>query len=106
MSEDKGLTVKKLEDFSQWYTQIVQKAELADIRYNIKGFVVFRPWSVRIMNLMFHLLENELEKKNHQPAWFPALIPESNFKKEADHVQGFLPEVFGLLKQVEIWKAG
>ncbi|MDQ1281143.1 MAG: prolyl-tRNA synthetase [Thermoproteota archaeon] len=94
MSDDKGLTVKKNEDFSQWYTQVVQKAELADIRYNVKGFVVFRPWAVLIMNKMFQLLEQELEKKGHQPALFPALIPESNFKKEAEHVEGFLPEVF------------
>ncbi len=94
MSDDKGLTVKKAENFSEWYTQIVLKAELADIRYNVKGFVVFRPWSVRIMNRMFQLLEQELERKGHQPILFPALIPESNFKIEAKHVQGFLPEVF------------
>lgn len=94
LMSDEGLTVKKSEDFSEWYTQIVQKAELADIRYNVKGFVVFRPWSVQIMNRMFQLLERELEQKNHQPVLFPALIPESNFKKEAEHVQGFLPEVF------------
>ena len=94
MSDDKGLTVKKSEDFSQWYTQIVQKAELADIRYNVKGFVVFRPWSVQIMNRMFRLIEQELERKGHQPVLFPAVISESSFKKEAEHVQGFLPEVF------------
>jgi len=91
---DQGLTVKKSEDFSEWYTQVVQKAELADIRYNVKGFVVFRPWSVQIMNKMFQLLERELDRKGHQPILFPALIPESNFKKEAEHVRGFLPEVF------------
>lgn len=94
MLDDKGLTVKKTDDFSQWYTQIVQKAELADIRYNVKGFIVFRPWAVQIMNRMFQLLERELERKGHQPALFPALIPESNFKREAEHVQGFMPEVF------------
>lgn len=94
MSGDKGLTVKKSEDFSKWYTQVVQEAELADIRYNVKGFVVFRPWAVMMMNRMFQLLERELELKGHLPVLFPALIPESNFKKEAEHVQGFLPEVF------------
>ena len=41
MSEQEGLTVKKKDNFSEWYTQIVQKAELADVRYNVKGFVVF-----------------------------------------------------------------
>lgn len=94
MSGDKGITVKKSDDFSQWYTQVVQEAEMADIRYNVKGFVVFRPWAVQLMNRMFQLLERELEGKGHQPALFPALIPESNFKKEAQHVKNFLPEVF------------
>lgn len=94
MSDKKGVTVKKSEDFSDWYSQIVNKAELADIRYNVKGFIVFRPWAVQIMNKMFQLLEKELETHGHLPVLFPALIPESNFVKEAEHVQGFLPEVF------------
>jgi len=94
MSDRLGLTIKKGEDFSEWYTQVVQKAELADIRYNVKGFVVFRPWAVQTMNRMFQLLEAELERKGHLPALFPALIPESNFQLESEHIKGFLPEVF------------
>ena len=47
-----GLTVKKEENFSEWFTQIIQKAELADIRYNVKGFLVFQPWSVLCMEKM------------------------------------------------------
>jgi len=93
MSEELGMTVKK-ENFSEWFSEICQKAELADLRYNVKGFVVFRPWATRIMNLMYRFLEQEMEKKGHVPAWFPALIPESNFKLEAEHVEGFAPEVF------------
>ncbi len=97
MKEDvkqEGLTIKKGENFSEWYTQVVQKAELADIRYNVKGFIVFRPWSVLSMEKMFDLLEHELQNKGHLPTIFPAVIPESNFKLEAEHVKGFLPEVF------------
>lgn len=86
--------MRKKEDFGEWYTQVVQRAELADIRYNVKGFIVFRPWAVRMMNRMFHLLEKELERRGHFPTLFPALIPESNFRIEAEHVEGFLPEVF------------
>jgi prolyl-tRNA synthetase len=97
MAEQEGMTIKK-ENFSEWYTEICNKAELADIRYNVKGFVVFRPWSVKTMNNMFKLLEEELESKGHMPALFPALIPESNFKKESEHVEGFLPEVFWVTK--------
>ncbi len=94
MSDRLGLTVGKGEDFSEWYTQVVQKAELADVRYNVKGFVVFRPWAVQTMNRMFQLLEVELERKGHLPVLFPALIPESNFRLESEHIKGFLPEVF------------
>lgn len=94
MAEEEGITVKRAENFSEWYTQVVEKAELSDIRYNVKGFVVFRPWSVMSMELMYDSLEAELRTKRHTPAWFPAVIPESNFKKEAEHVKGFSAEVF------------
>lgn len=84
----------KEEEFSQWFSEIVEKSELVDLRYNLKGFVVFRPWAVRIIEVMYDLFEEELQKKGHEPCWFPALIPESNLKKEAEHVEGFIPEVF------------
>ncbi len=90
----KGLSVKKNENFSEWYTEIVQKAELADLRYNVKGFLVFQPWSVLAMEKMYSYLENSLKRKGHNPHFFPTLIPEENFTKEAGHVKGFTPEVF------------
>jgi prolyl-tRNA synthetase len=86
--------ISKEKDFSNWYTDIIQKAELADLRYNIKGFVVFQPWAVLAMEKMYKYLEKVLQRKGHKPYWFPALIPESNFKKESSHVTGFTPEVF------------
>ncbi len=85
---------KKNENFSEWYSDIVQKAELADLRYNVKGFLVFQPWSVLVMEKMYGYLEKELRKKGHKPYFFPTVIPESNLKKESSHVQGFTPEVF------------
>lgn len=90
----KGLTVKKEENFSEWYSEIVQKAELADIRCNLKGFLVMQPWGVWTMEKMYGFMERNLQKKGHKPYWFPTVIPESNFKKEASHVKGFTPEVF------------
>ena len=86
-----GITVKKNENFSEWYTQVVQKCELADLRYNIKGFLVFQPWSVLSMEKMYQHLENALQKKGHKPYWFPTVIPKSNFEKETEHVKGFTP---------------
>lgn len=94
MVDSKGLTVKKAENFSEWFTEVVQKAELADMRFNVKGFLVFQPNSVLAMEKMYDFMESTLKKKGHKPYWFPTVIPESNFKKEASHVAGFTPEVF------------
>src|SRR3989338_8199751 len=90
----KGISVKKKDNFSEWYTQIVQKCELCDLRYNVKGFVVFQPWAVLSMEKIYAHLEKELQRKGHKPYWFPTVIPEKNFKIEGEHVKGFSPEVF------------
>ncbi len=89
-----GITARKDEDFSEWFSQIIQKAELADLRYNIKGFLVFQPWSVLSMEKMYDYMEKALKQKGHKPYWFPTVIPKSNFEKESVHVKGFTPEVF------------
>ena len=81
-------------DFSEWYNTVIKEANLCDIRYGIKGFVVFMPWAVMSMNRMYAMYEDALERRNHVPALFPALIPESYFTRESDHVKGFVPEVF------------
>ncbi len=89
-----GITAKKEENFSEWFTQIVQRCELADLRSNVKGFLIFQPWSVLAMEKMYKILEEILQKKGHKPYWFPTLIPEKNLKKESEHLGGFTPEVF------------
>ncbi|MFW9784895.1 MAG: proline--tRNA ligase [Candidatus Heimdallarchaeota archaeon] len=89
-----GITVKKEEDFSGWFTELINKAELADIRYNIKGFVVYREWTAITIRKMYKMTEDLLDKKGHLPLIMPSLIPESNFLLEAEHVKGFAPEVF------------
>lgn len=86
--------ISKTQNFSEWYTEIIKRAELADIRYNVKGFLVFQPWSVFVMEKMYAWLEEILQSKGHQPYWFPAVIPEKNFLLEKEHVEGFAPEVF------------
>jgi len=90
----KGIVHKKEEDFSEWYSEIVARAELADLRYNIKGFVCYMPWAVISIKRMYDLYEKALEKKGHLPLIMPSLIPESNFNLESDHVKGFTPQVF------------
>lgn len=81
-------------DFSEWYNTITKEAKLCDLRYGIKGFVVFMPWAVMTMNRMYSMYEKEVESNGHVPALFPALIPENYFTKESDHVAGFVPECF------------
>jgi prolyl-tRNA synthetase len=93
-----GLTVKKNENFSEWYSQILDKAEITDLRNDVKGFVVIRPWGAMIIENMYRLYEKEMQKTGHKPSFFPTVIPEKNFKKEESHVKGFSPEVFWLEK--------
>jgi prolyl-tRNA synthetase len=90
-----GLSVKK-EDFSEWFSQILEKAELIDLRLDMKGFMVFRPWAAITIENMFKLFEEELQKKGHKPTFMPLVIPEENLKKESSHIEGFTPEVFWL----------
>ncbi len=89
-----GITALKEEDFSTWYTELISKCELADIRYNIKGFVCYLPWATITIKKMYKKYEDLLEKNHHLPLIMPSLIPESNFHLEAEHVEGFAPEVF------------
>ena len=92
MSKKQGITVNK-SNFSEWFTQVVDKADLADIRYGVQGFVVHKTWSMRIIKQMISMMEAELEKDGHEPVLFPLLIPENYLKKESEHFE-FLPEVF------------
>ena len=95
---EEGLTIKKEENFSEWYSQILDKAEITDMRYNVKGFVVIRPWGAMTIENMYQLYEKALQKTNHKPTFFPIVIPEKNFEKESSHVKGFSPQVFWLEK--------
>ncbi len=99
-NKTQGLTAKKSENFSEWYTQVIEKAEITDIRLGIKGFITIRPWGTLMIEKLYDMFEKELQDKGHLPVIMPSVIPESNLKKEASHIQGFTPEVFWL-KTVE-----
>jgi len=90
----KGISVGKDKNFSEWYTEVVQKCELADLRGNTKGCLVFQPWSVMSMEKMYAIYEKVLQRKGHKPYWYPTLIPEGNLKKEEAHIAGFNPQVY------------
>lgn len=91
----KGITVKKEEDFSEWYTQVVspEGAGLADNRYDVKGCIVHLPWGFKIARQLYRYLEKEVEGEGHEPMMFPLFINKENLDKEEDH-SGFAPEVF------------
>ncbi len=86
----KGIT-KRSEDFSQWYIDIVLKAELADYS-PVKGCMVIRPNGYGIWENIQKNLDRMFKETGHVNAYFPLLIPESFLKKEAEHVEGFAPE--------------
>ncbi|WXG42778.1 MAG: proline--tRNA ligase [Promethearchaeati archaeon SRVP18_Atabeyarchaeia-1] len=92
------MKIKKEEDFSSWYDEVLQEGELVDIRYGVKGFIIYRPNIMRIINQVYRLYDVELEKTDHSPCQFPVVIPLSYFRKESAHVQGFEDEVFWVTK--------
>ncbi|MCR4335402.1 MAG: proline--tRNA ligase [archaeon] len=87
-----GITVKKDEDFSEWYNQVVQKAQLADYG-PVKGFMVIRPHGYALWEAIQNYFNKVMDKHKVSNAYFPLLIPESFFRKEAEHAQGFEPEL-------------
>jgi prolyl-tRNA synthetase len=84
--------VDKSQDFSGWYGDVVIKAQLADYA-PVKGCMVIRPYGFGIWELMQSLLDARFKATGHQNAYFPLLIPESFLAKEAEHVEGFAPQV-------------
>ena len=87
-------SMKKGEDFSEWYNEIVELAGLTDKRYPVKGMNVWTPYGWRIMRLIDGYIRENLDSTGHQEVCFPLLIPESEFSKEKDHIKGFDSEVF------------
>ena len=80
------------EDFSAWYNELVLKAELVD-RGPVRGTMVIRPYGYRIWELLQADLDRRIKETGHQNAYFPLLIPQSYLQREADHVEGFAPEL-------------
>ena len=79
------------EDFAQWYTDVVKKAELADYS-SVKGFVVLKPYGFGIWENIQTTLDKKFKETGVENVCMPLLIPESLINKEKDHVEGFAPE--------------
>src|SRR5438270_5559830 len=80
------------DDFSKWYNQIVRKAELADYA-PVRGCMIIRPYGYAIWENIQSLLDARFKETGVVNAYFPLLIPRSFLEKEAEHVEGFAPEV-------------
>ena len=93
MSKEVGITVSKSENFSEWYTQVVIKAELADYA-PVKGLIVLRPDGYSIWESIKESLDKKLKETGHRNGFLPVLIPESLLAKEKEHFEGLNPEVF------------
>ena len=86
----KGL-VKRSEDFSKWYNELVSKADLAE-HSDVRGCMIIKPYGYAIWEKIKEQLDNMFKETGHQNAYFPLFIPKSYLSKEADHVEGFAKE--------------
>ena len=88
---EKGVTSRS-EDYSKWYTDVVQKTELADYS-PVKGCMVIRPYGYALWENIQAALDRRFKETGHVNAYFPLLIPMSFLQREAEHVEGFSPEL-------------
>jgi prolyl-tRNA synthetase len=91
MADDKKLT-PRAKDFSAWYNEVIMRAELADYS-PVRGCMVIRPNGYAIWEQMTRALDDMFKQHDVQNAYFPLLIPQSFMSKEAEHVEGFAPEL-------------
>ncbi|MBO3803938.1 MAG: proline--tRNA ligase, partial [Candidatus Brockarchaeota archaeon] len=71
MSAKETFNVDKERQFSEWYNRIVREASIIDDRYNVKGFVIYRPWGMAMIKEIYRLYEGGLEGRGHLPTLFP-----------------------------------
>jgi prolyl-tRNA synthetase len=90
--------MKKSENFSEWYAEIVEVSGLTDKRYPIKGMNIWTPYGWKLMRLIDDEIRGEMEKTGHSEVCFPLLISEDQFAKEAEHIKGFGDEVYWVTK--------
>jgi prolyl-tRNA synthetase len=87
-----ALTVKRSDDFAQWYQEVVSAADMAE-ESGVRGCMVIKPWGYGIWERIQRLLDSRIKATGHDNAYFPLLIPLKNFEREAEHVEGFAKEM-------------
>jgi prolyl-tRNA synthetase len=96
----KEVITTRAKDYNQWYLDIVREADMAEVAEVVKGCIVFKPNGYAIWELMQRALDDRIKETGHSNVYFPLLIPKSFIMKEAEHVEGFAPEV------AEVTRAG
>ncbi|HIH15640.1 MAG TPA: proline--tRNA ligase [Nanoarchaeota archaeon] len=92
MAETQGITAKKDQDHSEWFTQVIQKAGLIEYT-DVSGCYILRPYAYEIWETIQKYFDQKIKEKGVKNTYFPLFIPESLLKKESAHVAGFTPEV-------------
>jgi len=92
----KAITPRSV-DFSQWYIDVILKAELMDYA-PVKGFMAIRPAGYAIWEKIMEQFDRRFKETGHENAYFPLFIPQELLEKEAEHVEGFAPEVAWVTK--------
>ena len=82
------------ENFSEWYNEVIEAAGLVDKRYPVKGMHVWLPYGWQLMRNIDEYFRKIFTEHNHHEVYFPLLIPETEFQKEAEHIAGFENEVY------------
>ena len=87
-----ALSIKREDDFAQWYQEVISAADMAE-ESGVRGCMVIKPWGYGIWERMQRLLDDRIKAAGVQNAYFPLFIPLSNFEREAAHVDGFAKEM-------------
>ncbi|WEK47017.1 MAG: His/Gly/Thr/Pro-type tRNA ligase C-terminal domain-containing protein [Candidatus Andeanibacterium colombiense] len=87
-----ALTVKRADDFAQWYQEVISAADMAE-ESGVRGCMVIKPWGYGIWERIQRLMDDRIKQAGVQNCYFPIFIPLSNFEREASHVEGFAKEM-------------
>lgn len=92
-----GLTAKKMDDFPEWYSQVIVKSEMIEY-YDVSGCYILRPWSYEIWENVVNFLDSSFKKHGVKNSYFPMFVTKQRLETEKDHVAGFSPEVAWVTK--------
>lgn len=91
--DEVGKITPRAEAYADWYQDVIREGRLAEVAHVVKGCMVIKPHGYAIWEKIQAELDRRFKETGHQNAYFPLLIPESFLKKEAEHVEGFSPEL-------------